>query len=616
MDGAVTAFPPKTQRAERDLLRFLTCGSVDDGKSTLIGRLLFETGQVPEDQLATLERDSRRFGTDGANLDYALLLDGLEAEREQGITIDVAYRYMSTPRRSFIVADTPGHEQYTRNMATGASTCDAAVVLVDAVKGVTAQTARHSRIIALFGIRHVILAVNKIDLVAHDPSVFMRIREAYAELVADLDFRSVTAIPVSARRGDNLTAPSVATSWYDGPSLIRALEDLPVAETGVARPFRLAVQYVNRPDADFRGYAGTIASGEVRVGDALAVCPSGRTARLARILLGDIEAVQARAGDAVTLVLDDEMDVARGDVLAPADDRPAVSDRLDVRLLWMGDQPFDPAGRYQVKLGARTLPARLTLSDAAVVLASNEVADGRLNLSSPVAADAFRDDPAQGAFVLIDRTTGVTVAAGVVVGTSDQTAHIHYSSAAVSRETHELLNGHRGGVVWLTGLSGAGKSTVAQALQQSLHGRGCRTVLLDGDNLRHGLNRDLGFSDADRAENVRRTGEAARLFAETGVIAICALISPRQADRDAVRARFDDDRFVEVFVDASLESCQARDPKGLYERASAGTIAGFTGIAAPYEAPRAPDLTLATEQLSPASAADAVRRLLEERGWL
>lgn len=594
---------------QRDTLRFITCGSVDDGKSTLIGRLLHDAGAVPDDQVAAL-RDA-----DG-RLDFSLLVDGLLAEREQGITIDVAYRYMSTPRRSFIVADTPGHEQYTRNMATGASTCDAAVVLVDAVKGVTAQTARHSRIIALFGIRHVILAVNKIDLVAHDPSVFVRIREAYADLVADLDFRSVTAIPVSARRGDNLTAPSAATSWYDGPSLIRALEDLPVAETGVARPFRLAVQYVNRPDADFRGYAGTIASGEVRVGDALAVCPSGRTARLTRILLGDIEAVQARAGDAVTLVLDDEMDVARGDVLAPADDRPAASDRLDVRLLWMGDQPFDPAGRYQVKLGARTLPARLTLSDAAVALAPNEVADGRLNLSSPVAADAFRDDPAQGAFVLIDRTTGVTVAAGVVVGTSDQKAHIHYSSAAVSRETHELLNGHRGGVVWLTGLSGAGKSTVAQALQQSLHGRGCRTVLLDGDNLRHGLNRDLGFSDADRAENVRRTGEAARLFAETGVIAICALISPRQADRDAVRARFDDDRFVEVFVDASLESCQARDPKGLYARASAGTIAGFTGIAAPYEAPRAPDLTLATEQLSPASAAGAVRRLLEERGWL
>ncbi len=616
MDGAVTAFPPQTRREERDLLRFLTCGSVDDGKSTLIGRLLFETGQVPEDQLATLERDSRRFGTDGANLDYALLLDGLEAEREQGITIDVAYRYMSTPRRSFIVADTPGHEQYTRNMATGASTCDAAVVLVDAVKGVTAQTARHSRIVALFGIRHVILAVNKIDLVAHDPSVFARIRDAYAELVADLGFRSVTAIPVSARRGDNLTAPSAATPWYDGPSLIRALEDLPVADTGVARPFRLAVQYVNRPDADFRGYAGTIASGEVRVGDALAVCPSGRTARLARILLGDVEAVQARAGDAVTLVLTEDVDVARGDVMAPADDRPAASDRLDVRLLWMGDQPFDPAGRYQVKLGARTLPARLSLSDAAVVLAPNEVADGRLTLPSPVAVDAFRDDPAQGAFVLIDRTTGVTVAAGVVVRAPDQAAHIHHSPAAVSREAHELLNGHRGGVVWLTGLSGAGKSTVAQALQQSLHGRGCRTVLLDGDNLRHGLTRDLGFSDADRAENVRRTGEAARLFAETGVIAICALISPRQADRDAVRARFDDDRFVEVFVDASLESCRARDPKGLYARASAGAIAGFTGIAAPYEAPRAPDLTLATEQLSPASAADAVRRLIEERGWL
>ena len=616
MDGAVTAFPPQTRRVERDLLRFLTCGSVDDGKSTLIGRLLFETGQVPEDQLVTLERDSRRFGTDGANLDYALLLDGLEAEREQGITIDVAYRYMSTPRRSFIVADTPGHEQYTRNMATGASTCDAAVVLVDAVKGVTAQTARHSRIVALFGIRHVILAVNKIDLVADDPSAFERIRNAYAYLVADLGFRSVTAIPVSARRGDNLTALSVATPWYDGPSLIEALEDLPVAETGVARPFRMSVQYVNRPHADFRGYAGTIASGEVRVGDALAVCPSGQTVTLARILSGDVEVAVARAGDVVTLELAEATDVARGDVLAHAADRPAAADRLNVRLLWMDDRPFDAEGRYQVKLGTRTLPARLTLSGETPTLVPNEVADGLLTLSSPVAVDAFRDDPAQGAFVLIDRRTGVTVAAGVITSVPDQAAHIHQSPAAVSRDAHELLNGHRGGVVWLTGLSGAGKSTVAQALQQSLHGRGCRTVLLDGDNLRHGLNRDLGFSDADRAENVRRTGEAARLFADIGVIAICALISPRQADREAVRARFDDDRFVEVFVNASLESCQARDPKGLYARVSAGEIASFTGVASAYEAPTAPDLIVATEHLSPAQAADAVRRLLEDRGWL
>jgi bifunctional enzyme CysN/CysC len=616
MDGAATAFPPQGQRAERDLLRFLTCGSVDDGKSTLIGRLLFETGQVPEDQLATLERDSRRFGTDGANLDYALLLDGLEAEREQGITIDVAYRYMSTPRRSFIVADTPGHEQYTRNMATGASTCDAAVVLVDAVKGVTAQTARHSRIVALFGIRHVILAVNKIDLVADDPAAFERIRDAYADLVADLGFRSVTAIPVSARRGDNLTARSAATPWYDGPSLIEALEDLPVAETGVARSFRLSVQYVNRPHADFRGYAGTIASGEVRVGDVLAVCPSGQTATLARILSGDREVSTACAGDAVTLVLAEAVDVARGDVLAPVDDRPAASDRLDVRLLWMGEQPFDPARRYQVKLGARTLPARLTLADAMAALTPNELADGWLTLPSPAAVDPFRQDPTQGAFILIDRASGLTVAAGVVTGVSGQAAHIHQSPAAVSREAHERLSGHRGGVVWLTGLSGAGKSTVAQALQQSLHGRGCRTALLDGDNLRHGLNRDLGFSDADRAENVRRTGEAARLFADTGVIAICALISPRQADRDAVRALFDDEGFVEVFVEASLESCRARDPKGLYARASAGMIADFTGVAAPYETPTAPDLTVATEQLSPSLAADAVRRLLEERGWL
>ena len=616
MDGAATAFPPQGQRAERDLLRFLTCGSVDDGKSTLIGRLLFETGQVPEDQLATLERDSRRFGTDGANLDYALLLDGLEAEREQGITIDVAYRYMSTARRSFIVADTPGHEQYTRNMATGASTCDAAVVLVDAVKGVTAQTARHSRIVALFGIRHVILAVNKIDLVADDPSAFERIRDAYAELVAGLGFSSVTTIPVSARRGDNLTTRSPATPWYDGPSLIQALEDLPVADTGADRPFRMSVQYVSRPHADFRGYAGTITSGEVAVGDALVVCPSGQAVTLARILAGDVEVAACRAGDAVTLVLAEEVDVARGDVLAHATDRPAASDRLDVRLVWMGERSFDPAVRYQVKLGTRTLPARLTLSGETPALAPNEVADGRLTVPTPVAVDAFRDDPAHGAFILIDRRSGVTVAAGVITGVSDQAAHIHPSPAAVSRDAHELLNGHRGGVVWLTGLSGAGKSTVAQALQQSLHGRGCRTVLLDGDNLRHGLNRDLGFSDTDRAENVRRTGEAARLFADAGVIAICALISPRQADRDAVRARFDDGRFVEVFVEASLESCRARDSKGLYARASAGVIADFTGVAAPYEPPTTPDLIVATEQVSPSLAADRVRRLLEERGWL
>lgn len=616
MDGSMTAFPASPQPAQRDLLRFLTCGSVDDGKSTLIGRLLFETGQVPEDQLATLERDSRRFGTDGENLDYALLLDGLEAEREQGITIDVAYRYMSTARRSFIIADTPGHEQYTRNMATGASTCDAAVVLVDAVKGVTAQTERHSRIVALFGIRHVILAVNKIDLVAHDPKIFQDIRAAYANLVDDLGFHSVTAIPVSARRGDNLTGHSEATPWYDGPSLIEALEALPVAASGLDRPFRLAVQYVNRPNADFRGYAGTIASGEVKVGDVLAVCPSGQTATLARILAGDKEVAHARAGDAVTLELAEDIDVARGDVLAPANDRPIASDGLNVRLLWMGDHPFDPAGRYQVKLGARVLPAHLSLSDTDVPLTPNEVSDGRLILPSRVAVDAFRDDPAQGAFVLIDRATGITVAAGVVLGTAEQSAHIHQSPTAVSREDHELLGGHRGGAVWLTGLSGAGKSTISLILQRTLHARGHRTVLLDGDSLRHGLNRDLGFSDADRSENVRRTGEAARLFAETGVIAICALISPRQVDRDAVRARFEDGRFIEVFVDAPLETCLGRDPKGLYAKAATGVIEGFTGVSAPYEAPSAPDLTLNTERLPPGSAAEAVYRLLQERGWL
>ena len=611
----LVALAAPAQAAERDLLRFLTCGSVDDGKSTLIGRLLYETGQVPDDQLATLERDSRRFGTDGANLDYALLLDGLEAEREQGITIDVAYRYMSTARRSFIIADTPGHEQYTRNMATGASTCDAAVVLVDVTKGLTAQTLRHSRIVSLFGIRHVILAVNKIDLVAADSRAFDAIAADYRAAVADLGFASVTPIPVSARLGYNLVGPAPATPWYDGPSLVEALEDLPVATDGLARPFRLPVQYVNRPDAAFRGYAGTIASGRIGVGDTLAICPSGHQARVSRILAGDVETRSAAAGEAVTLVLDQDVDVSRGDILAAATARPTSSDRLRIELLWMADRAFDGSGRYQVKIGTRLVPARLVLDQSASLL-PNEVASGVLSLSSPVAADRFRDDPGTGAVVLIDRDTGLTVGAGVITGFEAGAPHIHASPAVVNRTAHEALSGHRGGVVWLTGLSGAGKSTIAQALQQQLHARGCRTVLLDGDNLRHGLNRDLGFSDADRAENIRRTGEVARLFAETGTLVICALISPQREARAAVRALFEADDFIEVFVDASLDACRARDPKGLYARADDGQIAHFTGIASAYERPENPDLSLDTDRLDVAQSAVAVRALIQQKGWL
>jgi len=609
------ALAPEVEASERDLLRFLTCGSVDDGKSTLIGRLLYETGQVPEDQLAVLKRDSRRFGTDGENLDYALLLDGLEAEREQGITIDVAYRYMSTARRSFIIADTPGHEQYTRNMATGASTCQAAVVLVDAAKGITAQTLRHSRIVSLFGIRHVILAVNKIDLVAQDASVFDAIRADYLKAVADFGFASIIPIPVSARQGFNLTSLAPQTPWYTGPSLIKALEGLPVATERQSRAFRLAVQYVNRPNASFRGYAGTISSGRIAVGDTITVCPAGHTAHVSRILIGDTEASSASAGDAVTLVLDREVDVARGDILAPATARPSSSDQLKVSLVWMADQAFEGRGRYQVKIGTRLTSARLTLEQGQSLL-PNEVGQGVLHLSSPVAFDIFADDPATGALVLIDRDQGLTVGAGVITGIEAAATDIHPSPAAVDRAAHQALSGHRGGVVWLTGLSGAGKSTIAQAVQGLLHAKACRTVLLDGDNLRHGLNRDLGFTDADRAENIRRTGEVARLFAETGTIVLCALISPQREAREAVRARFDADDYVEVFVKASLDACRARDPKGLYAKADEGQIAYFTGIASAYEVPESPDLSLDTDRMSPIEAAEAIIHLIQRKGWL
>ncbi len=621
MDGSVVSqgggVPPVI---ERDLLRFLTCGSVDDGKSTLIGRLLFDTGQVAEDQLVTLERDSRRFGTTGDALDYALLLDGLEAEREQGITIDVAYRYFSTPRRSFIVADTPGHEQYTRNMATGASTCAAAVILVDATRGVTKQTERHSRIVALFGIRHVILAVNKIDLIDADPTVFESIRDSYAAWAEALNFRSVTAIPLSARRGDNLVNRSPATAWYKGPTLLEALETVPIADDGLDRAFRFSVQYVNRPNAAFRGYAGTVASGRVRAGDRIVVCPDGRSATVGRIVSWEGDRTSARAGDAVTLVLNEAVDVARGDVLAHPPDRPASVDRFAVRLLWMNEAPLDPARSYLVRMGTLTLSARVVLaapdSGGSALPAMNDIADYEVSLSSRIAFDAFRDDPVQGVLILIDRETGATVAAGVAMGELGQARNIHTRAGSVERRDHERLSGHRGGAIWLTGLSGAGKSTIAAELERMLHDHGVRTVLLDGDNLRHGLTRDLGFSDEDRAENVRRTGEVARLFAEIGVIALCALISPSQASRAAVRASFDDSSFLEVFVDAPLEDCRVRDPKGLYARAAAGDIPDLTGMGSAYEVPIHPDLVLETRAITLQEGAARVLDLIGARGWL
>ncbi len=614
MDGATFAVRPSSPPAgSRDLLRFLTCGSVDDGKSTLIGRLLFDLGQAPDDQLATLARDSRRYGTNGDALDYALLLDGLAAEREQGITIDVAYRYFSSPRRSFIVADTPGHAQYTRNMATGASTCDLAVILVDATKGLSEQTRRHSRIVSLFGIRQVILAVNKMDMVEGDPAVFHAIEAAYAEVASEQGLASVTAIPISARHGHNLVRRSAVTAWYDGPTLLEALEAADTQGSLADADFRLPVQYVSRPDADFRGYSGSIASGKIKVGDAIVVAPSGRTATVSNIVRAGGYARSAKAGDAVTLVLDQEVDIARGDVIAHAAARPAAVDRFTARLLWMDETPLDPARSYLVRMGTAVVPARLSGPEEPLSL--NEIGDRTLSLNSRLAFDAFADHPGTGALILIDRDTHATVAAGVALAAVDQPTDIHVAPTAVDRATKEREAGHLGGVVWMTGLSGSGKSTIAAALERRLHADGIRTVLLDGDNLRHGLNRDLGFSDADRTENVRRTAEVARLFADTGVIAICALISPTEAQR-AMARELAGDGFLEVFVDAPLDVCRARDPKSLYAKAAAGALTNLTGLGSAYERPATPDLTVPTAALTPGEAVENILELLRSRGLI
>lgn len=620
MDGEVVLLSrPVAEQAARDHLRFLTCGSVDDGKSTLIGRLLHETGHVADDQLAALQQDSRRFGTAGDQLDFALLLDGLEAEREQGITIDVAWRYFSTARRNFIVADTPGHEQYTRNMATGASGCDAAVILVDATRGVTAQTERHSRIVSLFGIRHVILAVNKIDLVEDARLAFEAIASAYASFSADLAFTSVAAVPISARHGDNLVRRGSRLSWFEGPSLIEALEAVPVEDGRLSRPFRFLVQYVNRPDPMFRGYAGTVASGRICVGDSIVVSPSGTAATISRIVTWEGDRTSAEAGDAVTLVFEEEIDVARGDVLALPGTRPASVERFSASLLWMDDRPFASDRTYRLRIGSRISPVQVRVTERgteAGTLALNGIAAAELTLPRPVAFDPFADDPAMGAFILIDRETGAVAAAGVGRTALGQAEHIYPTAEAVSRRDRSRLNGHLGGAIWLTGLPGSGKSTIATIVERRLHARGIRTVLLDGDNLRHGLNRDLGFSPEDRAEDVRRAAEVARLFAEAGVVSLCAFVSPCVTTRQAVRERLADSGFLEVFVNAPLAVCRARDPKGLYARADGGVIADLTGVGSSYEPPPNPDLLLDTLALTPEAAADAIIALLEDRGWI
>ena len=606
---------------DKPLLRFITCGSVDDGKSTLIGRLLYESRRLFDDQLAALEADSRRHGTQGERIDYALLLDGLAAEREQGITIDVAYRYFDTDKRKFIVADCPGHEQYTRNMATGASTADLAVVLVDARKGLLAQTRRHSYIVSLLGLRQVVLAVNKMDLVGYDQAVFEQIADGYRALAAQLGIAHVQAIPLSALEGDNLLQSSANTPWYTGPALLQHLETVQVDSGEAACGLRLPVQWVNRPNQDFRGFAGTIAAGEVAPGDAVVVLPSARRSSVAQVLGPDGPVQRAFAGQAVTLTLADEVDVSRGDVIAAAGDPPAVADQFAAHVLWMSDSPLLPGRPYWLKIGARTVSASISEIKhrvdvntqehlAAKRLELNEVGYCNLGLEEPVAFMPYAQNHALGGFILIDRQSNDTVAAGTLDFALRRADNVHWQHLDVDKAARARIKGQVPKVLWFTGLSGAGKSTVANLVDKRLHALGYHTFVLDGDNVRHGLNRDLGFTDEDRVENIRRVAEVARLMADAGLIVLVSFISPFRAERRMARERLAQGEFIEVFVDVPLAVAEARDVKGLYRKARAGLIPNFTGIDSPYEAPEHPELHL-DATASPDLLMDQVLALLD-----
>ncbi len=609
------------QHESKPLLRFITCGSVDDGKSTLIGRLLYESKRLFDDQLAALEADSRRHGTQGERIDYALLLDGLAAEREQGITIDVAYRYFDTDRRKYIVADCPGHEQYTRNMATGASTADLAVVLVDARKGLLQQTRRHSYIISLLGIGQVVLAVNKMDLVDYDQGVFERIADEYRALAAQLGIAHVQVIPLSALEGQNLSTRSALMPWYAGPGLLEHLDAVELVDHDAASGLRLPVQWVNRPNQDFRGFAGTLAAGQVRAGDAVVVLPSARRSTVRQVLGPDGPLDVAVAGQAVTLTLADEIDVSRGDVIAAAGDPPEVADQFAAHVLWMDDAALLPGRPYWLQIGSRTVAVsvseikhRVDVNTqeklAAKRLELNEVGYCNLSLDEPIAFEPYVRNRALGGFILIDRQSNATVAAGTLDFALRRAGNVHWQHLDVDKAARARIKGQTPKVLWFTGLSGAGKSTIANQVEKRLHARGCHTFILDGDNVRHGLNRDLGFTDEDRVENIRRVAEVARLMADAGLIVLVSFISPFRAERQMARERFAEGEFIEVFVDVPLEVAESRDVKGLYRKARAGQIPNFTGIDSPYEAPENPELHLYADGEALDAMVDQVVRLV------
>jgi bifunctional enzyme CysN/CysC len=599
----------------KSLLRFITCGSVDDGKSTLIGRLLYDSKMIFEDQLAALESDSARHGTQGAEIDFALLVDGLAAEREQGITIDVAYRFFATQKRKFIVADTPGHEQYTRNMVTGASTADLAVILVDARKGVLQQTRRHSWLVHLIGIRHVVLAVNKMDLVGYDQGVFDRIVADYRAFASGIGIAGFTAIPISGFKGDNITAASANTPWYGGPSLIHHLETVEVdAAAAQAQPFRMPVQWVNRPNLDFRGFAGQIASGTVRPGDQVRIVPSGKTSNVKTISTfgGDLD--EAVAGQSVTLTLADEIDCSRGDLIAAAGDPPQASDQFCATFVWMDEAALKPGRGYWLKIGAQTVTATVQPPKyeidvnslehlAAKTLTLNAIGVAEFATDRPIAFEPYETNRQLGGFILIDKFTNATVAAGMIAFSLRRAENVHWQPTEITRDDHAGMKNQTPRVLWFTGLSGSGKSTIANAVEKQLFVMNRHTFLLDGDNVRHGLNRDLGFTEADRIENIRRVGEVARLMADAGLIVLTAFISPFRAEREMVRKMLPEGEFIEIFVDTPLEVAEARDVKGLYKKAREGKLKNFTGIDSPYEPPENPEIRVNTVDMTPEEAA-------------
>jgi bifunctional enzyme CysN/CysC len=607
----------------KSLLRFLTCGSVDDGKSTLIGRLLYDSKMIFEDQLAALEADSRRVGTQGGDIDFALLVDGLAAEREQGITIDVAYRFFSTDKRKFIVADTPGHEQYTRNMVTGASTADAAVILIDARKGVLTQTRRHSYLVKLLGIRHVVLAINKMDLVDWSQETFEAIVADYGRFADQIGLARFTAIPMSALRGDNIIEPSAHSPWYDGPPLLRWLEEAPVEDDLREKPFRMPVQWVNRPNLDFRGFSGFVASGAVAPGDRVKALPSGRETTVARIVTQDGDLSRAVAGQSITVTLADEIDISRGDVLAAAGDPPAVADQFETTLVWFDDEPMLPGRPYLMKLGAHTVAAQVaepkykvnvnTLEHlAAKRLELNEIGVCNLHLDAPIVFDPYEEIKDLGGFILIDRISNRTVGAGMIHFALRRSQNIHWQALDVDKPARAALKGQKPRVVWLTGLSGAGKSTIANLLEKRLLAAGRHTYLLDGDNVRHGLNKDLGFTEEGRVENIRRVAEVARLMVDAGLIVLVSFISPFRAERQMARELLAEGEFTEVFVDTPLAEAERRDVKGLYKKARAGELKNFTGVDSPYEPPLDPEIRIDTTRLSAEDAAEEIFQALSE----